>query len=129
MNNLLILGATSDMAQAIAKKHAAEGWSLTLAARSAEKLEPIAGDLRVRSGAEIKVMEFDASDFASHRAFYEALEEKPERVIACFGYMGDQEVARHDFDEARNTIDVNFTGMVSILSLIADEFETCFELL
>ncbi|HSR87814.1 MAG TPA: SDR family oxidoreductase [Pontiella sp.] len=123
MKNVLILGATSDMAQAIAKKYAAEGWSLTLAALEPDLLEPIAGDLRVRTSTPVEAVEFDATDFSSHRAFYEALAVKPDAVICVFGYMGDQLEARTAFDEVRRTIDINFTGAVSILNIVADDFE------
>ncbi len=123
MKNVLILGATSDMAQAIAKKYAAEGWGLLLAARNMERLEPIAGDLRVRSKTDIQTLEFDAVDFSSHQGFYDALTTKPDVVICVFGYMGDQTLARTDFDEVRRTIDVNYTGAVSILNVVAEDFE------
>ncbi|VGO19441.1 SDR family oxidoreductase [Pontiella sulfatireligans] len=123
MKNVLILGATSDMAQAIAKKYAAEGWSLSLAARNLELLEPVASDLRIRSKAEVQALEFDAVDFASHCGFYDSLEPKPDAVICVFGYMGDQLEARTDFDEVRRTIDVNYTGAVSILNIVASDFE------
>ena len=123
MKKVLILGATSDMAQAIAKKYAAEGWGLSLAARNMDSLEPIAGDLRVRSSAEIQTLEFDAVDFSNHKNFYESLETKPDVVVCVFGYMGDQLLARTDFDEVRKTIDVNYTGAVSILNVVAEDFE------
>jgi short-subunit dehydrogenase len=123
MKNVLILGATSDMAQAIAKKFSAEGWSLTLAALEPDLLEPIAGDLRVRAETEIKTLEFDATDFSSHRGFYESLESRPDAVICVFGYMGDQISARTDFNEVQKTIEINYTGAVSILSVVAEDFE------
>jgi len=123
MKNVLILGATSDMAQAIAKKYAAEGWSLTLAALEADLLEPIAGDLRVRTNMPVESVPFDATDFASHASFYEGLATPPDAVICVFGYMGDQLVARTDFDEVRRTIDINFTGAISILNIVAADFE------
>lgn len=123
MKNVLILGATSDIAQAIARKYAAEGWSLSLAVRNLELLEPVASDLRVRSSTEIKTFEFDASDFPSHQGFYALLDTKPDVVICVFGYMGDQLLARTDLDEVRRTIDVNYTGAVSILNIVAEDFE------
>jgi decaprenylphospho-beta-D-erythro-pentofuranosid-2-ulose 2-reductase len=123
MKNILILGATSGMAQAIAKKYAAEGWSLVLAALEPELLEPIAADLKVRTEAGVQTVELDATNFSTHRNFYNTLPNKPDAVIAVFGYMGDQGAARTDFDEVRKTIDINFTGMVSILNIIADDFE------
>jgi len=123
MKNVLILGATSGIAQALAKKYAAEGWSLTLAARNPKMLEPIAGDLRIRSGAIVQTLQFDALDFSSHRGFYESLEPKPDAVICVFGYLGDQDKGRTDFNEALRVIGVNYTGAVSILNLIAEDFE------
>jgi len=123
MKNVLILGATSDMAQAIAKKYAAEGWGLTLAALEMDLLVPIASDLKVRSDVELQIRDFNATDYASHQALYESLEHKPDAVIACFGYMGDQLDARTDMAEVQRTIDINFTGMVSVLNIIAADFE------
>lgn len=123
MKNVLILGATSDMAQAIAKKYAAEGWSLSLAALEPELLDPIASDLRIRSKSEVVTLDFDATDFESHGSFYNALETKPDAVICVFGYMSDQMEARTDFKEAHRTIDINFTGAVSILNIVAEDFE------
>jgi len=123
MKNVLILGATSDMAQAIGRKYATAGYSLTLAARNAEMLEAVAGDLAVRSGADIQSVPFDALDFSGHQNFYDTLENKPDIVMACFGYMGDQDEARVSLDEVRKTIDINFTGMVSILNIAAADFE------
>jgi len=123
MKNVLILGATSDMAQAIARKFAAEEWGLILAALEPDLLEPIAGDLRVRSRGPVTALAFDATDFASHRAFYESLSEKPDVVICVFGYMGDQMAARTDFDEVHRTIDINLTGAISILNVVAADFE------
>jgi short-subunit dehydrogenase len=123
MKNVLILGATSDMAQAIAKRFSAEGWSLTLAALESDLLEPIAGDLRVRAETEVKTLEFDATDFSNHRGFYESLESRPDAVICVFGYMGDQISARTDFNEVQKTIEINYTGAVSILSVVAEDFE------
>ena len=46
--NVLILGATSDMAVAIARQLATEGYSITLVGRSTERLSALEADLRVR---------------------------------------------------------------------------------
>jgi decaprenylphospho-beta-D-erythro-pentofuranosid-2-ulose 2-reductase len=123
MKNILILGATSDLAQATARRFAAAGWSLTLAARNMELLEPVAGDLRVRSNTKITAVHFDALNFSNHQEFYDSLTLKPDVVICVFGYMGDQLLARTNQDEVRKTIDVNYTGAVSILNIAADDFE------
>ena len=45
MSTVLILGASSDMAVAIARKFAAAGHSIQLAARNVERLQPLRSDL------------------------------------------------------------------------------------
>lgn len=121
--NVLILGATSDMAVAIARQLATEGYSITLAARNTERLSALEGDLRVRHKALVSSMAFDALDFKSHQTFYEALPEKPDIVICVFGLLGDQSTAQQDWEIAHQIIDSNYTGAVSILNVVANDFE------
>lgn len=121
--NILILGATSDMAVAIARQLAIEGYSITLAARSMERLTAMEGDLRVRSKAMVSSVFFDALDFESHQRFYDGLAEKPDIVICVFGMLGDQGEAQRSWEQARKIIDTNYTGAVSILNVVANDFE------
>jgi decaprenylphospho-beta-D-erythro-pentofuranosid-2-ulose 2-reductase len=79
--NVLILGATSDMAVALARQLAMEGYAITLAGRNGERLSAIAGDIRIRHKALVTSAIFDARDFNSHAAFYNSLVEKPDIVI------------------------------------------------
>jgi len=44
-------------------------------------------------------------------------------VVAAFGYLGDQDKAQSDFQEAQKIIQTNFTGAVSILEIVATDFE------
>lgn len=121
--NILILGATSDMAVAIARQLASEGYSITLAARSKERLTAMEGDLRVRSKAMVSSVYFDALDFESHQRFYDDLLEKPDIVICVFGMLGDQGEAQSSWKHAHDIINTNYTGAVSILNVIANDFE------
>jgi decaprenylphospho-beta-D-erythro-pentofuranosid-2-ulose 2-reductase len=66
--NVLILGATSDMAVAIARRLAGEGYSLTLAARDMDRLAALESDLRVRFMTSVNTVQFDALDFESHES-------------------------------------------------------------
>jgi len=121
--NVLILGATSDMAVAIARQLAIEGYSITLAGRSMERLSVLEGDLRVRHKTMVSSAHFDALDFKSHADFYNALPEKPDIVICVFGLLGDQKEGQHEWQQCRDIIDSNFTGAVSIINVIANDFE------
>lgn len=122
MKWLLILGAKSDMAKSLAHALAKQGFHLYLAARNCEELEHDSQDLAVRYGIQAKTVEYDALDFSSHARMYDRLEVKPEGVVYVTGYLGDQRKAEHDFAEARRILDTNFTGAVSILNYIAQDF-------
>jgi decaprenylphospho-beta-D-erythro-pentofuranosid-2-ulose 2-reductase len=122
--NVLILGATSDMAIAITRKYATEGYSITLAARSLGKLRPLQSDIQIRHNAEVYLSEFDAIDFKSHQAFYSNLIVKPDVAICVFGLLGDQQRAQTNWSECIEIINSNYTGAVSILNIIATDFET-----
>ena len=122
MGYILIIGAKSDIARALARQYAENGYDLYLAARQADSLEPLARDISVRFGRKVRCAELDMLDFDSHQAFYDSLEEKPLGVISAVGYLGDQEKAQSDFVEARTILDTNYTSVVSMLNIIADDF-------
>ena len=123
MNYILILGATSDMAYATAREFASDGWGLILAARNLERLQVLKGDLEARYNVPVHTVAFEASKFESHQAFYKGLPEKPEVSALFFGYLGEQEKAQGDWHEAQQIIDANYTGAVSILNIIANDYE------
>ena len=123
MSYVLIIGAKSDMAKAVAREYAKNGYDLQLAARNVEALADLAQDITTRTRQEVKLLELDILDFESHEAFYESLEEKPLGVISAVGYLGEQEKAQREFAEARQIIDTNYTGVVSLFNIIANDFE------
>ena len=123
MGYLLIIGAKSDIAKATAREYAKHGYDLYLAARNADELEAFANDITVRMQRTVKIVELDILDYGSHQAFYEQLGEGPTGVISAVGYLGDQEKAQTDFQEARLIMDTNYTGVVSLLNIIATDFE------
>ncbi|MCI5222047.1 MAG: SDR family oxidoreductase [Candidatus Electrothrix sp. AR4] len=123
MSYVLIIGAKSDIAQAVARKYAENGYDLYLAARQADELELFANDLKIRTQQDVRCVELDILDYAAHQAFYNALKEKPSGVISAVGYLGEQEKGQSDFDEAQKIINTNYTGVVSLLNIIADAFE------
>jgi len=123
MGYVLIVGAKSDIAKATAREYARHGYDLYLAARNADELEAFANDISIRMQRTVKIVELDILDYGSHQAFYEQLEDKPLGVISAVGYLGDQQKAQTDFQEAKLIIDTNYTGVVSLLNIIANDFE------
>lgn len=123
MKSVLILGAGSDIAVACARKFASEKYNILLAGRNKERFEPLRSDLIIRNGIEAAEYEFDAADFGSHTQFYSSLKNKPDVTICVFGYLGDQAAAQSDWEACEKTINTNYTGAVSILNIIANDYE------
>jgi decaprenylphospho-beta-D-erythro-pentofuranosid-2-ulose 2-reductase len=123
MSTVLILGAASDMAVALARRFAKEGYDIQLAARSAERLASFQSDLQVRANIKCSVHEFDALEFQQHAAFFESLPVKPDITISVFGLLGENETAVKDWNHAEKIIHSNYTGAVSILNIIANYYE------
>ncbi len=121
---LLLLGANSDIAKAIARKFAqAEQADLYLASRHLKALEKKAKDMEIRYQVEAKPLFFDATDYSSHLEFYENLHPKPDGVVLAFGYLGYQGKAQRDFREVEQIVEANFLGAASILEIVAADFE------
>ena len=122
MPTILILGATSDMANAIARKFAEEKYDIQLAARNVENLKPMINDIRIRYDVNCTLHPFDAESFQTHEAFYNNLNPKPDVAVCVFGYMKENEKVVTDLNDTLKTINTNFTGAVSICNIIAQDF-------
>jgi len=120
---ILILGATSGIARAVAKRFAAEGFNLYLAGRELDVLEREAEDLKIRYSIDAKAMVFDVLNHQEHKAFYEGLQPKPSGLVCAVGYLGDQKAAERQFEEASKIISTNFSGIVSAINIVASDFE------
>lgn len=122
MPTVLILGAGSDMAVAIAREFAKNKYDIQLAARNLSAISALEQDLRIRYQVSASSHAFDATDFKSHAAFYVSLPQAPDITIAVFGYLGSQEKGQSDWNEAARILHTNYTGAVSILNIVADEY-------
>lgn len=122
--NVLVLGANSYIGEAIGRAFARhEHADLTLASRGVERLGKRARDIALRYRVAARAVPFDALAFDTHRGFNEAFEPRPDGVVLAFGYLGDQSRAEGDFAEAQTIVDVNMLGAMSILDVVADDFE------
>ncbi|WP_106496127.1 SDR family oxidoreductase [Lentibacillus sp. Marseille-P4043] len=126
MTTVLILGASSTIAQETVRKLAARNMNLILTGRRMDELEVLKSDLQIRHGVEITLKQFDALDFDHHEVFFSQVIEETggiDGVILMYGAMGDQKEAEQSFTISRNMIDVNYTSAVSILNIAANYFE------
>jgi decaprenylphospho-beta-D-erythro-pentofuranosid-2-ulose 2-reductase len=120
MQTALILGATSDIGIAIAKKFAANGYNIQLAARKPEQLDALKSDIEIRHKVNCSINAFDALQYGTHAAFFDDL--KPDVTITIFGTMYEEEDAFNDWSLAEGMINTNYTGAVSILNVAAKHY-------
>ena len=126
MRRVLIVGATSAIAEATARRFARRGDALFLAARSLERLQAIADDLRVRSAAQVETAAFDAADFASHAALVDQAEAALgglDLVLIAHGTLPEQKTCEASFDQALRELQVNALSVMSLLTAVANRFE------
>jgi len=122
METVLILGASSDIGIAIAKKFAAEKYNIQLAARNPAQLDALQSDIKIRYGVECSLHAFDAVQFHTHGAFFGGLDPKPAITVTVFGVMYEEDDAFNDWSLAQRTINTNYTGAVSILNIAAKHY-------
>lgn len=119
MPTVLILGATSEMAMAIAKKFGSEKYNIQLAARNIEQIKSLQSDISIRYNVTCTSHSFDATAFSTHKTFFSQLFPKPDVTICVFGYLGENEKAISQWLETETIIQTNYTGAVSILNIVA----------
>lgn len=121
---VLILGAASDIARAVARSFAEAGHPIQLAARNVARLEDDASDLRTRFGADVTLHEFDALTIDSHGAFVSALPVLPEIAICAVGAKGSQDGGEANPIDGVHIMRSNFEGPASVMAHLANAMET-----
>ncbi|MEU6093902.1 decaprenylphospho-beta-D-erythro-pentofuranosid-2-ulose 2-reductase [Streptomyces sp. NPDC047079] len=124
--SLLILGGTSEIALATARRLIARGArTVRLAGRPSPRLDGAARHLRAL-GADTFTVPFDALDPESHesalgKAFTEG---NIDLVLLAFGVLGDQATDERDPAAAARVAQTNYTGAVSAGLVCARALQT-----
>lgn len=121
-----IFGATSAIAQAVARQMAQRGDPLVLVGRGAERLEAVASDLRVRGAVAVHTLVADLADTAQHEALaaqaWNALGGLDVALIA-HGVLGSQKDAEASDERLQEILAANFTSAASLAMRLAPRFE------
>jgi len=126
MKRIMIIGATSAIAQATARLYAAEGAALFLAARDPEKLDVVAADLKIRGARQVATRPMDVLDYDQHAALAGAAEQQLgglDVVLIAHGTLPDQRACQADFELARRELEVNSLSVISLLTHLANHFQ------
>jgi decaprenylphospho-beta-D-erythro-pentofuranosid-2-ulose 2-reductase len=123
--NILIIGATSAIAEATARLWAAEGARLYLVGRRLDKLDLVAADLTAR-GARVLSALLDADDLDRHAAVVDAAFRDlghVDIVLIAHGMLPDQRHCEQDCESMLRTLRTNAVSVLSLLTLIANKME------
>jgi short-subunit dehydrogenase len=126
MRKILIIGATSAIAEATARIYAERGDRLHLVARDEGKLEAIAADLRVRGAAQVSHTRLDVSDYPRHEAVIDeswGVLEGCDLVLIAHGTLPNQAESEADWGQTMEALHINGLSVISLLTLLANRFE------
>jgi short-subunit dehydrogenase len=124
--NILILGATSAMAQATAKQWASTDTQFFVVARGAKRLQTIADDLQARTQNKTHTFAMDANDTEKHAACITEATKKMgsiDLVLIAHGTLSDQSQCEQNVALLRHELETNALSTVMFLTLIANELE------
>jgi len=125
--NILIVGATSDIAFAVARRYAQRGARLFLVARNPVKLDAVAADLRVRGASAVDVYIMDLTDTARMAMMTQTAWQTLGRVdfaLIAHGTLPDVARARTDAAYLTEQFRTNAESVVVCLAELARSFQT-----
>lgn len=124
--NILIVGATSAIAEACARHYAQRGARLFLAGRDLARLQIIAADLRVRGAPQVEIGECDVDDDSAQdaviaRAF--ATLERIDVALIAHGTLPDQARCEQDVAYAMRHFHTNASATIALLTRLAQRLQ------
>ena len=117
--NVLVVGATSAVAQSAIRLWAQRGHTLTLVARNAGALERIAADARVRGSPLVTTLTGNLTD---HRFIADSIASTsvPRIALIAYGSLTDSARAESDVDYLADELQTNFVSAALWAQLLAD---------
>ena len=123
---ILIIGATSAIATAVARRQAVGAARIFLVGRQGALLRALADDLRVRGAAEVDLEILDALDTAAHATVVErafARWDGFDQVLVAHGVLPDQTACERSVDAALAAFDINARSVLALALLLASRLE------
>jgi short-subunit dehydrogenase len=124
-----LFGATSAIAEHVARLLVARGDQLFLVGRDGERLSAIVDDLTVRAGsssARVASAVADLSDQSRHEALYDAAEAAIgplDAILVAHGTLPDQAACERSVSETMRALDINALSAISLAARAANRFE------
>lgn len=126
MKRVLIIGATSAIAEHCARIWADNGDALHLVARNDQFVQIIAADLKVRGASKVTTYCADLNDMEKHDEVLDKADQalgNVDIVLVAHGTLSNQKECELSVAETLAEIKTNALSTVSLLTLIANRFE------
>ena len=126
MKKILIIGATSAIAEATARRYAKKGSKLYLIARNGERLATLATDLKIRGASSVDYALLDVNDRGNHGSELEQATKTLGLIdvaLIAHGTLGDQKSCEQDAAKAMLEFETNAVSTLALLTLLANIFE------
>lgn len=126
LDRILIIGATSAIAEAIGRQFAMRGATLCLTGRDISRLDVVANDFEVRCGSPVHRYVFDVEDFAHHEdllAEADLLMGGIDVVLIAHGTLPDPVQCAKSVKSTLKAIEINALSVISLMTLAAHRFE------
>ena len=123
---VIILGATSAIAEATARLYAAEGADLLLVGRHSERLQAMQRDLTIRGATRVEVAIRDLADVLGIEAEFARFVEQiggVDHILIAYGILGDQGRAERDLALAEDILRINFSSAAAWILCAAGTLE------
>lgn len=127
MQRVVIIGATSAIAEATARQYASRGAAMFLVGRNLERIKAIAADLRVRGAHAADAYALDVNDSAGHGAMLDAAWSSLggiDVVLIAHGTLPDQARCEQSVDYAMQEFATNGTSTIALATAIAPRLAT-----
>lgn len=127
MQKILIIGATSAIAESVARQYARRAAKLFLVGRNAGKLDAIAADLRVRGASSVETGVLDVADLAAHGTLLDIVWDvlgTPDTVLIAHGTLPDQAVCNASVDVSMTEFCINGTATIALAAALAQRLQT-----
>src|SRR5690606_32452253 len=126
MQKVLIVGATSAIAGAVAERFAGAGADLYLVGRREEQLAEMRERLRRLGAGRVEVDRMDVLEFDRHAQLVESADARlggVDGVLLAHGVLPDQSACASSVEETLGVMRTNLLSTVSLLTILANYFE------
>ena len=125
MQKILIIGATSAIAEATARLWAGRQAALFLVGRRTPRLEAMAADLRLRGASAVHHLSLDVCDTAAHAPMLDAARAALgglDVALIAHGSLPDQKACEASVALTLREIDTNALSVIALSTLLAERF-------